>query len=522
MKKFCLLFSLILTAALSFADTPGLLVLQEDIVVEQHGSDWRKEGVDLYIRKKSGMESVMLVETTKDPDGKSDNFAYRAKEYNSVNGDEIRYLNGKVLTSEYAKYSLISSTVVHHEKLGKCFHIYVPSELEYGYPWERHGSVSIAQGLFINIRTFAKKYGDYTGKFQDNPFMFDTRDFERIVKTEQKVKVARPKTKPAEQEKPASGQQEPPVPQVSTQDVPEEEQLPVQEPVKEEPPAPSLYVPEEEEVLPEPEPEKKEEPEDSGFEEPEKPLYVPDEEEQLPEPDYGQQEEDAYDWQDDEDEEEDTVPPITLTDDYNPDAAQKFNEIANKANGMMTYSKGPETLPDDLGKIIQSFKTRSVVDIVLAIDTTGSMRDDLDSLRNEWIPRVLEQLEEFNDVRIGLLCYRDYFDNYKFENLPVKIFDFTSSEAQLKEYLDTIKIRGNEGGDIPEAVYEALYASLYYYDWRDEAEKKVILIGDAGPHKRPRGKRKISQDMVIELANEKNISLDCVIVPDDKSTTRGR
>ncbi|HBG65738.1 MAG TPA: hypothetical protein DDW78_04645, partial [Treponema sp.] len=182
----------------------------------------------------------------------------------------------------------------------------------------------------------------------------------------------------------------------------------------------------------------------------------------------------------------------------------------------------PETLPDDLGKIIQSFKTRSVVDIVLAIDTTGSMRDDLDSLRNEWIPRVLEQLEEFNDVRIGLLCYRDYFDNYKFENLPVKIFDFTSSEAQLKEYLDTIKIRGNEGGDIPEAVYEALYASLYYYDWRDEAEKKVILIGDAGPHKRPRGKRKISQDMVIELANEKNISLDCVIVPDDKSTTRGR
>ncbi|MBQ2313435.1 MAG: VWA domain-containing protein [Treponema sp.] len=499
MKKFCLLFCLIVTAALSFADTPGLLVLQDDIVVEQHGSDWRKDGVDLYIRKKSSMESVMLVETTKDPDGKSDNFAYRAKEYNSVNGDEIRYLNGKVLTSEYAKYSLISSTVVHHEKLGKCFHIYIPSELEYGYPWERHGTVSIEQGLFINIRTFSKKYGDYTGKFQDNPFMFDTRDFDRVVKTERKVKTARPK--PRTQTPPPEPVTKEPEPHVDTSAVPEEVAEPEPLPVEEPEPEPLRYEPEEEEAPPEPEPVEPEEPE---------PVWIEDEEEEPPEPEYT------------EPEDEPVVPPITLTDDYNLDAAQKFNEIANKAGGMMTYSKGPETLPDDLGKIIQSFRSRNMVDIVLAIDTTGSMRDDLDSLRNEWIPRVLQQLEEFNDVRIGLLCYRDYFDNYKFENLPVKIFGFTSSEAQLKEYLDTIKIRGNEGGDIPEAVYEALYAGLYYYDWRDEAEKKIILIGDAGPHKRPRGKRKITQDMVINLANEKHISLDCVIVPDDKSSSRGR
>ncbi len=64
-------------------------------------------GYHLYIRKIKGVESVLLTETTRDPNGKADNYAYRALEYNPINGDEIRYLDGKPLVSEGAKYSLI-------------------------------------------------------------------------------------------------------------------------------------------------------------------------------------------------------------------------------------------------------------------------------------------------------------------------------------------------------------------------------------------------------------------------------
>ena len=125
----------------------------------------------------------MLIETTKDSSGKADNYAYRAKEYNKINGDEIRLLDGKPLASEFSKYSLIDSTVEPNERFGQAFHIYIPKEIEYGYPWTRHGTVVINKGTFLNIRTFAKPYADYTGDFYDNSFMFDLGKVERKKET---------------------------------------------------------------------------------------------------------------------------------------------------------------------------------------------------------------------------------------------------------------------------------------------------------------------------------------------------
>ena len=81
--------------------------------------------------------SVLLTETTKDPNGKADNYAYRTKEYNPINGDEVRYLDGKPLVSEGAKYSLVDSTVEYLEDFGAAFHFYIPSTIIYGYEW-RH------------------------------------------------------------------------------------------------------------------------------------------------------------------------------------------------------------------------------------------------------------------------------------------------------------------------------------------------------------------------------------------------
>lgn len=391
-----------------------LTVLQEDLVVERNSS---LGGIDLYIRKKKGTESVMLVETTKDPLGKADNYAYRAAEWNTVNGDEIRYLDGKELKSEYSRFSLVSSTVVSHGDFAECFHIYIPQEIHYGYPWSRNGTVKIGKGTFINIRTFSKKYADYTGEFADNPFMFDIAP----------VPVSAPKSEP---------------------------------------------VP-----LPEPEPE------------PEKPVPLPE-------------------------------PEVTLTDEYNSAAAEKFAELADKGRGAVTYSKGPETLCQDLLESVEAVMPKDAADIVFAIDTTGSMKDDMDTLKNEWVPKLFEQAKKFGDLRLGLLFYRDYNDSYSFKGLPVKYFDFTRYPQQFEKCLATAVIRGNEGGDVPEAVYEALYAALKYYDWRKDASKKIILIGDAEPHPSPRGSKKITQEYVTTLAAEKGIVLDCIIVPDGKGGAR--
>ena len=425
MKKCFLFIFLTVFSFVSAFAAEDMLIHPEDLrLVYDSGSDFSTiGGYHLYIRKKSGIESVMLVETTKDPEGKEDNYAYRAIEYNSINGDEIRYLNGKILDSKNAKYSLIDSTPEEDSVFGLAFHIFIPNEIAYGYPWTRNGFVKIGRGTFINIRSFEKKYGDYSGSYADNAYMFD------LGKVPVKVRV----------EEPAPA-------------VPEKEEIQEEEP------------------------------------------YVP-----LPEPE----------------------PVVILTDDYNPVAVESFKNIAAFGGGEMVYSKGPETLPDDIMAAIDRIKNKDKADVVFAIDTTGSMKDDIQTLRKVWVPQLLEKIKEFKNLRLGLLLYRDYGDTYKWMNLPVKKFDFTESVEAFKKNLNGFYIYGSEGGDIPEAVYEALYASVEFYDWRLDAERKIILIGDAEPHPTPRGSGKYSKELVAKEAEKRGIMIDAIIVPDNKSD-RGR
>ncbi len=403
-------------------ESKKLLISSDDIrLVYEDGKKFENaSGYHLYIRKREGIESVLLTETTKDPSGVQDNYAYRAGEYNSINGDEVRYLNGKVLDSKYSKYSLVDSTAEADEQFGQAFHIYIPSEIYYGYDWSRHGSVKINKGTFINIRSFEKKYADYTGAFFDNPFMFDLGKI------------------PARKEKPVE------TPKVEEPQIKEETSEP-----------------------------------------------------------------------------KEVEEPIVLTDDYNPVAVASFNDIASFNGGQMCYSKGPDSIVDDIMASLDRINPKDKVDVVFAIDTTGSMKDDVQKLREEWIPRLIEDIKKFNNFRIGLLLYRDYNDTYRLMGLPVKRFEFTGNLDVLTKNLNSFKIYGNEGGDIPEAVYEALYASLCFYKWRSDASRKIILIGDAEPHPVPRGTGKYTKQLVADTAKAKNIIIDAIIVPDDKSA-RGR
>lgn len=407
-----------------FAAGP-LLILSSDVRIEQaDNSGFGSEtGFDLYVRKKTGMESILLTETTKDPEGKADNYAYRTTEWNKVNGDEKRLLNGKPLDSPSSRYSLVDSTAEDDPVFGKSFHIYIPRTIVYGYPWSRNGIVTIGRGTFINIRAFSRKYADYRGAFSDNPFMFDLGAVPVSV-----VADARPAAAPVTE--------------------------PIKEPVVKEP----------------------------GIKEPEV-KEVP-----------------------------------VLTDDYSPEASEKFHEIS----GFMIYSKGPDTLVDDIMTSINKIDPKTKADVVFAIDTTGSMKDDIAQLRKEWVPRLIDDMKNFGSIRLGLILYRDYGEKgYNYKDIPVKFYDFTDDVHVFEKNLNSFKIIGNEGGDIPEAVYEGLYAALAFYNWDSDAVRKVILIGDAEPHPVPRGTKKYTKSLVQQLAAGKGITIDAIILPDDKSR-RGR
>ncbi len=371
--------------------------------------DEKNGGYHLYVKKLPNVNSILLTETTKDPEGKSDSYAYRAQEYNSINGDEIRYLDGKKLESEGAKYSLVDSTPENTSFFGPAFHIYIPETIVYGYEWSRNGQVKIGKGTFINIRSFEKPYADYTGDYMDSPFMFDLKVTKKVVKK----------------------------------------------------PAPK--------VQPKPDPEPINEPE---------PVDEPE---------------------------------TVLTDDYNPVASEKFKEFSDD----IIYSKGPETIIEDIRGLLADIEDKDNLDLVFAIDATGSMKNDLDKLKTDMYPLLTELFGNTPGARVGLLFYRDYGDTFKYMDLPVKVFPFTSNFTSFSKNLNSIRIYGKEGGDIPEAVYEAMYASCEFYSWRNTAQKKIILIGDAEPHPTPRGIGRYSKDYVMGIAESRKIKIHSILLPKD-------
>jgi Mg-chelatase subunit ChlD len=170
MGKKTVFFALLAALGLS-AYAQDLSINAEDLRLEMRAEG----GFHLFIRKKPDISSVLLTETTRDPAMQADNYAYRAGEWNAINGDEIRYLNGIPIPRESRIYSLISSTVVNHPALGQAFHIYIPYVLYYGYEGGRHGEVYLTDGTFLNIRAFALPYADYRGAFRDNPFRLEAR-----------------------------------------------------------------------------------------------------------------------------------------------------------------------------------------------------------------------------------------------------------------------------------------------------------------------------------------------------------
>jgi len=134
-------------------------------------------GFNLWIRKKEGLGSIMLTDSSKDPEGREDSFTLRSFDYNEVNGDEKRVLNGEFLKQGEGYYFLIdSSTEMSPVFKEEAFRIYVPDSVTYGYSWSREGQLAIGRGSWLNIRAFELPYADYTGAYIDNPFILNMKE----------------------------------------------------------------------------------------------------------------------------------------------------------------------------------------------------------------------------------------------------------------------------------------------------------------------------------------------------------
>ena len=114
------------------------------------------------------------------------------------------------------------------------------------------------------------------------------------------------------------------------------------------------------------------------------------------------------------------------------------------------------------------------LDLLLVIDTTGSMYDEIAYLQAE-LKDVLSNLSDLNmDIRLSLLFYRDHGDEY----VTLK-YDFTTNiDSQI---LNLSKQNADGGGDWEEAV-DIAYDEVTKLSWGEDSVKIMFHVADAPPH----------------------------------------
>ena len=127
----------------------------------------------------------------------------------------------------------------------------------------------------------------------------------------------------------------------------------------------------------------------------------------------------------------------------------------------------------------QAPAARHQIDVVFAVDTTGSMRELIEGAkRTVWsIATQIRKSDPQADLRVGLVAYRDLNEAY-----VTKPFALTNDLDAV--YSELAAYRAENGGDTPEDVDAGLYDAVHNMQWRQSAKKLVFLVGDAPPASR--------------------------------------
>ncbi|QHT62681.1 VWA domain-containing protein [Paenibacillus lycopersici] len=158
----------------------------------------------------------------------------------------------------------------------------------------------------------------------------------------------------------------------------------------------------------------------------------------------------------------------------------KYGVAVSAGNQLKRYENVPvpraHALKVELEKPVQA---PNALDLMLLVDTTGSMGDELQFLKTE-LKDVVKRVDRDNgqglNIRTSANFYRDRGDEY-----VVKPFDFTDDIDETVARLSEQKAAG--GGDFPEAVDQALDNAIEKHDWSDNARARLLfLVLDAPPH----------------------------------------
>ena len=147
-----------------------------------------------------------------------------------------------------------------------------------------------------------------------------------------------------------------------------------------------------------------------------------------------------------------------------------------------------------------------VIEVVFAIDTTGSMSGLIESAKQKiWsIASSMGQAQPTPTIRMGLVAYRDRGDAY-----VTQVYDLTEDLDAM--YLRLMEFQAEGGGDTPEAVNKALEDAIHSITWSGNPDtyKTVFLVGDAPAHAQRSGEQPFTS--TVADAVDKGIIVNTIL-----------
>jgi len=187
---------------------------------------------------------------------------------------------------------------------------------------------------------------------------------------------------------------------------------------------------------------------------------------------------------------------------YYPETLASFGSLAEATKGELRYASSDSDIIPQIDAII-SRATGKSLDFVLCVDVTDSMMNGVDELKAKLPELLRRRAGGFAPARFGIVAYKDYFEEYLYKRLG-----FETDLGAFSDDLNSLTCGG--GRDIPEAVYEGVYAALTEFPWAAES-RIVVLVGDAPPHPFPRGS--VAESDVLDAAAEAAATVYPVAVP---------
>lgn len=116
------------------------------------------------------------------------------------------------------------------------------------------------------------------------------------------------------------------------------------------------------------------------------------------------------------------------------------------------------------------------IDIAVVFDSTGSMKSEIHAVKQRISQIGTVVLKKIPKARFSLATYRDLNESYL-----VRGIELGSDVQKVQSFVNAADAQG--GGDHPEAVQAGMAWALQTNRFRPEAQKVMLVFGDAPPHR---------------------------------------